>query len=73
VATTCYGIYHEVEKMRRHLGGSREVMIRVHPDVARALRETESAVADEIRHLVGRDVVIKSDPTLHVEHYNIVT
>jgi Rne/Rng family ribonuclease len=73
VATTCYGIYHEVEKMRRHLGGSREVMIRVHPDVARALRETESAVADEIRNLIGRDVLIKSDPTLHVEHFNIVT
>jgi len=73
VATTCYGIYHEVEKMRRHLGGSREVMIRVHPDVARALRETESAVADEIYNIVGRDLVIKSDPTLHVEHFNIVT
>jgi Rne/Rng family ribonuclease len=73
VATTCYGIYHEVEKMRRHMRGNGEVMIRVHPDVARALRETESAVAQEIRTLVGRDVVIKSDPTLHVEHFNIVT
>jgi Rne/Rng family ribonuclease len=73
VATTCYGIYHEVEKMKRLIRGSSEVMIRVHPDVARALRESESAVTEEIRTLIGRDVVIKSDPTLHVEHFNIVT
>ena len=48
-------------------------MIRVHPDVARALRESESIVVEEIRHLLKRDVVIKSDPTLHIEHFNIVT
>jgi ribonuclease G len=52
---------------------SEEVMIRVHPDVARALREGESAVIDEIRHLVKGDVMVKSDPTLHIEHFNIVT
>ena len=73
VATTCYGIYHEVEKMKSFVDGRSEVMIRVHPDVARALRESESAVVEEIRHLVRRDVVIKADPTLHIEHFNIVT
>ena len=73
VATTCYTIYHEVEKMRQMVDGREELMIRVHPDVARALRESEAAVVEEIRHLVKRDVVIKSDPTLHIEHFNIVT
>jgi Rne/Rng family ribonuclease len=73
VATTCYTIYHEVEKMRQLIDGREELMIRVHPDVARALRESESSVVEEIRHLVKRDVVIKSDPTLHIEHFNIVT
>ncbi len=73
VATTCYSIYHEVEKMKTFVDGRSEVMIRVHPDVARALRESESAVVEEIRHLVRRDVVIKADPTLHIEHFNIVT
>ena len=42
IATTCYGIYHEIEKMRNYIDARSEVMIRVHPDVARALRETES-------------------------------
>ena len=50
-----------------------EVMIRVHPDVARALREAEANVVEEIRHLLRREVAIKSDPTLHIEHFNIVT
>ena len=73
VSTTCYTIYHEVEKMRHLVDGRSEVMIRVHPDVARALRESESAVVEEMRHILRRDVVIKSDPTLHIEHFNIVT
>ncbi|HTY62290.1 MAG TPA: Rne/Rng family ribonuclease [Acidobacteriota bacterium] len=73
LSTTCYGIYHEIEKMRNYLDDRSELMIRVHPDVARALRETESIVVEEIRHLLKRDVVIKADPTLHIEHYNIVT
>jgi ribonuclease G len=73
VATTCYSIYHEIEKMRVSRDGRGEIMIRVHPEVARALRESESTVVEEIRHLLDRDVVIKSDPTLHIEHFNIVT
>jgi Rne/Rng family ribonuclease len=73
VTTTCHAIFHEVEKMREHFDGRGELMIRVHPEVARALRESESAVVAEIRHLVRRDVVVKSDPTLHIEHFNIVT
>jgi ribonuclease G len=73
VATTCYTIYHEVERMKHHVDGRSELMIRVHPDVARALRESESNVMEEIRSLLKKDVVIKADPSLHVEHFNIVT
>jgi len=73
VATTCYAIYHEIEKMKDIGDGRDEVMIRVHPDVARALRESESAVVEEIRHLLKKDVAIKADPSLHIEHFNIIT
>ncbi len=73
VATTCYGIYHEIEKMKHDFDGRAEVMVRVHPEVARALRESESAVVEEIRHLLKRDIAIKADPSLHIEHFNIVT
>jgi len=73
VATTCYSIYHEIEKMKHDFDGQSEVMVRVHPEVARALRETESAVVEEIRHLLKKDIAIKADPSLHIEHFNIVT
>jgi Rne/Rng family ribonuclease len=73
VATTCYSIYHEIEKMRHYLDERSDLMVRVHPDVARALRESESNVMQEIRHVLRRDVIVKSDPTLHIEHFNIVT
>jgi ribonuclease E len=73
IATTCYSIYHEIEKMQGYLDDRSDLMVRVHPDVARALRESESVVIDEIKHVLRRDVIIKSDPTLHIEHFNIVT
>jgi Rne/Rng family ribonuclease len=73
ISTTCYSIYHEIEKMRGYVDERTELMIRVHPDVARALRESDSNVIEEIRHVLKRDVIIKSDPTLHIEHFNIVT
>jgi ribonuclease E len=73
IATTCHNIYNEIEKMRDFVDDRSELMIRVHPDVARALRETESAVVEELRHVLGRDVIIKSDDSLHIEHFNIVT
>jgi Rne/Rng family ribonuclease len=73
ISTTCYNIYHEIEKMRSYVDERTELMVRVHPDVARALRESESKVIEEIRHVLKRDVVVKADSTLHIEHFNIVT
>ena len=73
VATTCYNIYQEIEKMKASLHEQHEIMIRVHPDVARALRESESAVLEEIRGILDIEVLVKSDPSLHVEHFNIVS
>jgi Rne/Rng family ribonuclease len=72
IATTCHSIYHEIEKMRGSLDERSELMVRVHPDVARALRESESNVLEELRHVLGRDIMIKPDPALHIEHFNIV-
>ncbi len=73
VATTCYQIYHELEKMKGSLREHHEVMLRVSPDVAKALRDSEASVLEEMRALLKRDVLVKSDPSLHIEHFNIVT
>jgi Rne/Rng family ribonuclease len=73
VATTCYNIYHELEKMKGSLREHHEIMLRVSPDVAKALRDSEASVLEEMRALLKRDVLVKSDPSLHIEHFNIVT
>ena len=73
VSTTCHNIFHEVEKMRGMIDNRMELTVRVHPDVARALRETESGVIEELRHILRRDIIVKADPALHIEHFNIVT
>ena len=73
VATTCYTIFHEIEKMVDHFDERSDLMIRVHPDVARALRESESNVMEEIRHMLkDMDVIVKADSSLHIEHFNLV-
>ncbi|MCL2878168.1 MAG: Rne/Rng family ribonuclease [Acidobacteria bacterium] len=73
VSTTCHSIFHEVEKMRGMIDDRMELTIRVHPDVARALRETESGVIEELRHILRRDIIVKADSALHIEHFNVVT
>ena len=73
ISTTCHNIFHEVEKMRGMIDDRIELTIRVHPDVAKALRETESNVIEELRHIMRRDIIVKADPALHIEHFNIVT
>jgi len=73
VSTTCHNIFHEVEKMRGMIDDRMELTIRVHPDVARALRETESGVIEELRHILRRDLIVKADPALHIEQFNVVT
>ncbi|MDR1726963.1 MAG: Rne/Rng family ribonuclease [Acidobacteriota bacterium] len=72
VSTTCHSIFHEIEKMRGILDDRAELMVRVHPDVAKALRDAESGVLEELRHILRRDVIVKADPALHIEHFNIV-
>jgi hypothetical protein len=62
-----------LEKMKGSLREHHEVMLRVSPDVAKALRESEASVLEEMRALLKRDVLVKSDPSLHIEHFNIVT
>ncbi len=72
LTTTCYQIQAEVQKIRRHMETDRDVSVRVHPEVARALRGSESKVLEEIELLLGRELSIKQDPTIHISQFDIV-
>jgi len=69
VTTVCNEIYVEMRKMARHF--ERDVMVRVHPDVAKALKNNNGRWLQEMEELVKRTVIVKSDPLLHPEQFDI--
>ena len=70
-STICYEILSEVKKISPELDGQ-SLLLRVNPDIARALREEERAVLRELKQTVGRDVTVKSDVQLHHEQFDLM-
>jgi ribonuclease G len=68
--TVCYEILAESRRLSKHLEDHNEIILRVNPEVAKALRSTEREILNDIEaHLGG--ISIKSDPTVHQEHFDI--
>jgi ribonuclease G len=70
-STVCYDILAEVKKISADLDGQ-SLVLRVNPDIARALREEERAVLKELKQTVGRDVTVRSDAQLHHEQFDLM-
>jgi ribonuclease G len=70
-STICFEILSEVKKVGPDLNGHR-LLLRVNPDIARALKEEESAVLKDLRQQIGKDVTIKSDAHLHHEQFDVM-
>ncbi len=70
-STICFEILSEVKKVGPDLNGHR-LLLRVNPDIARALKEEESAVLRDLRQSIGKDVTIKSDAHLHHEQFDVM-
>ena len=70
-ATICNEILLEVRKMRADLNGQR-LVLRVNPDIARALRDEERAVLKDLKQAMGRDISIRLDPQLHHEQFDLM-
>jgi ribonuclease G len=70
-ATICYEILEEVKKLGGDLDGQ-GVLLRVNPDIARALREEENAVLRDLQRLLGRPVTIRPDAHLHHEQFDVM-
>jgi len=69
-ATVANEIYIEVRKMRKHFDQS-EVLLRVNPETAKALKANNAKWLTELEDLAGKNVLVKSDPTLHPEQFDI--
>jgi ribonuclease G len=70
-ATICYEILSEVKKVSPDLNGHR-LLLRVNPDIARALKEEESAVLKDLKQSIGKDVTVKPDSQLHHEQFDVM-
>jgi ribonuclease G len=70
-STICYEILSEVKKVGPELNGHR-LLLRVNPDIARALKEEESAVLKDLRQTTGKDVTVKADVHLHHEQFDLM-
>jgi ribonuclease G len=69
--TVCYEILEQARRLSREGegDGSRNAMLRVNPEVARALRGQERDVLNEIEDYLG-NVDVTSDATIHQEQFD---
>ena len=70
-ATICYEILTELKKVGQDLDGQ-GVLLRVNPDIARALKEEENAVLRDMQQTLGKPVTIKPDTHLHHEQFDVM-
>jgi ribonuclease G len=70
VQTICNEIYVEMRKVRRHVE-SKEVILRVNPEVAKELKGGNGKWLQEMEELIGHPVLVKSDALLHQEKFDM--
>jgi ribonuclease G len=68
--TICYEILEEARKMASQLDGP-TLTLRVHPDIAKALKSRDGALLAELESMTRKDVVIKGDASVHQERFEI--
>ena len=70
-STICYEILTEMKKIAADLDGQ-GVILRVNPDIARALKEEENAVFRDLQQTLGKPVTLKPDTHLHHEQFDVM-
>lgn len=67
--TVCYEILEEARSLAKEMKGAKQTMLRINPEVARTLRDSERDVLTEIEDYLG-PVDITSDATVHQEQFD---
>jgi ribonuclease G len=63
-------ILGEAQKIAAALEGT-DVMLRVSPEVAKLLKSNQNTYLQELEEVLGRTVMVKSDPLLHQEKFDL--
>jgi len=67
-------VVSEILTEARKVAGSiegKDVMLRVHPDVAKVLKSHQNKYLEELEEVLRRPVLVKSDPLLHHEKFDL--
>ncbi|MGB8889928.1 MAG: Rne/Rng family ribonuclease [Candidatus Korobacteraceae bacterium] len=70
VTTVCNELYIEMRKMAK-IHDHDDITLRVNPEVAKALKANNGKLIGEMEELTGKSVLVKSDPALHQENFDI--
>jgi ribonuclease G len=70
VQTIVSEILQEAGKLAPTIEG-KDVMLRVHPDVAKYLKSNQNKSLEEIEEVLRRPVLVKADPLLHHEKFDL--
>jgi ribonuclease G len=60
----------EAQKIARAVD-TKDVMLRVSPEVAKLLKSNQNTYLQEIEEILGKPVIVKSDPLLHQEKFDL--
>ena len=71
IATICLNLRKALLRLRDRPGQS-ELLLRVHPEVARALQQEERAILDELEKSLGVKILLQSDSELHHERFDVL-
>ena len=52
--------------------GQSEVLLRVNPEIFRALQQEERAILTELERSLGVHILLQSDPEMHHERFDVV-
>ena len=70
VQTVIGEILVEAQKIAKAID-SKDVLLRVHPDVAKELKASSNQFLEELEDILKRPVLVKGDPTLHHEKFDL--
>ena len=70
VQTVINEILQEAVKIASAVDG-KDVLLRVHPDVAKVLKSNNNKYLEELEEILRRPVLVKGDPAIHHEKYDL--
>lgn len=70
VQTIIGEILVEAQKISKAIDG-KDVMLRVHPEVAKVLKASDNKYLEELEEVLGKPVLVKGDPHLHHEKFDL--